>query len=118
VRVIALVEDLPIEYPVIEGVEMRPTWRFGSISTPVRLARCRAPRPVQTSCCSTRTFTSFALAKVRGAGSHDARWPSALARLPVITLMHNIVETVDLSAAGFSRPAPCRSSCCVRLARA
>jgi len=105
IRVIALVEDLPIEYPVIPGVEVRRAWRFGSLTTPVRLAR--AARSARADIVVVNAhFTSFGSGKVSAALGLMTPVALRASGVPVITLLHNIVETVDLSAAGFSAPRP------------
>ncbi|MDH3248313.1 MAG: glycosyltransferase [Acidimicrobiia bacterium] len=100
-RVVALVEDRPdADYPDIPGVEIVPAWRFDSLSNPLRIARA-ARRVGADVVLFNAHFTSFGARKVpatlglltplvvRGSGSRS------------ITLLHNIVETVDLGAAGF-----------------
>lgn len=105
VRVIALVEDLPLDYPAIPGVEIRRAWRFGSLTNPVRIAR--AARAVGADVVLINAhFTSFGSGKVAAALGLMTPVAVRLAGLPVITLLHNIVETVDLSAAGFHAPKP------------
>lgn len=100
VRVVALVEDLPIEYPTIPGVELRRAWRFGGASNPVRIAREARAAGADIVILNAH-FTSFGSSKV--SAGLGLLTPLALRALgvPVITLMHNIVETVDLGAAGF-----------------
>lgn len=100
IRVIALVEDLPIEYPTIPGVEVRRTWRFGGASTFLRVAREARAAGADVAIVNAH-FTSFGSSKVSAA--LGLLTPLALreAGIPVITLLHNIVETVDLRAAGF-----------------
>jgi glycosyltransferase involved in cell wall biosynthesis len=105
VRVIALVEDLPLDYPEIDGVELRRVWRFGSLSTPVRIAT--AARSVGADVVIINAhFTSFGSSKVSAALGLTTPMALRAAGIPVITLMHNIVETVDLTAAGFAAARP------------
>lgn len=105
VRVIALVEDLPLDYPEIDGVELRRVWRFGSLSTPVRIAT--AARSVDADVVIINAhFTSFGSSKVSAALGLTTPMALRAAGIPVITLMHNIVETVDLTAAGFAAARP------------
>lgn len=105
IRVIALVEDLPLEYPVIPGVEIRRAWRFDSIVNPVRIARAARAAGADVVLLNAH-FTSFGSGKVAAALGLMTPVTLRAARLPVITLLHNIVETVDLAAAGFSAPRP------------
>lgn len=105
IRVIALVEDLPLEYPVIPGVEIRRAWRFGSLTNPVRIAR--AARSARADIVLVNAhFTSFGSGKVSAALGLLTPLALRASGVPVITLLHNIVETVDLSAAGFAAPRP------------
>lgn len=100
IRVIALVEDVPIEYPIIPGVELRRAWRFGAASNPVRIAREARAAGADIALLNAH-FTSFGPSKVSAALGLLTPLALRAAGIPVITLMHNIVETVDLSAAGF-----------------
>lgn len=105
VRIVALVEDDSITYPAIDGVSIRRTWRFNTISSPFRVAR--AAREVGADIVIINAhFTSFGSSKVTAALGLLTPIVLKFAGIPVITLMHNIVETVDLTAAGFraSRP--------------
>ncbi len=105
VRVIALVEDLPLEYPTIPGVELRRAWKFGSLATP--LALVRAVRAAKADAVVINAhFTSFGSSMVSAALGLTTPMLLRLFGIPVITLMHNIVETVDLGAAGFHAPRP------------
>lgn len=99
-RVVALVEDLPIAYPIIDGVEVRRAWRFGSAGNP--LAILRSARAVGADAVIVNAhFTSFGSTNV--AAALGLMTPALLraAGIPVVTLLHNIMETVDFSAAGF-----------------
>ena len=105
VRVVALVEDLPIDYPSIDGVDVRRAWRFNALGTPVRVAR--AARAVGADIVIINAhFGSFGASRASAALGLLTPAVLRLVGVPVITLMHNIVETVDLAAAGFraSRP--------------
>jgi glycosyltransferase involved in cell wall biosynthesis len=100
VRVVALVEEGRDDYPAIAGVEIRQVWRFGSLDNPLRVAR--AVRAVGADAAIVNAhFTSFGSSKV--AAAFGLMVPAAIraAGVPVVTLMHNIMETVDLNAAGF-----------------
>lgn len=105
IRVIALVEDLPVDYPSIDGVELRRVWRFDALTTPVRIARAARAAGADIVIINAH-FGSFGASRVSAALGLMTPVALRLAGVPVITLMHNIVETVDLAAAGFraSRP--------------
>jgi glycosyltransferase involved in cell wall biosynthesis len=105
VRVVALVEDLPIEYPTVEGVEVRRAWRFNALATPVRLARAARAAGADIVIINAH-FGSFGASRASAALGLMTPVALRIAGVPVITLMHNIVETVDLAAAGFRAPRP------------
>jgi glycosyltransferase involved in cell wall biosynthesis len=100
VRVIALVEDAGLDYPEIPGVEIRPTWRFDSPTNPIRVARAARAAGADVVLFNAH-FTSFGSSKVGAALGLTTPLLTRLAGIPVMTLLHNIVETVDLRAAGF-----------------
>jgi len=100
VRVVALVEDADHDYPAIPGVELRRAWRFDALSNPVRIARAVRSAGADVVLFNAH-FTSFGSSKVGAAVGLASPLAARLAGVPVITLMHNIVETVDLGAAGF-----------------
>ncbi len=100
VRVVALVEDLPLAYPDIPGVEVRRSWRFGSAANPWRIARAARAAGADAVILNAH-FTSFGSSKVSAALGLMTPVVLRMSALPVITLMHNIVETVDLGSAGF-----------------
>jgi len=100
VRVVALVEDADHAYPEIPGVELRRAWRFDALSNPVRIAR-EVKRAHADVVLFNAHFTSFGSSKVGAAVGLTSPLATRLSGVPVITLMHNIVETVDLGAAGF-----------------
>ena len=101
VRVVALVEDDPeLDYPEIPGVEVVRAWRFNSIKNPVRIAA--AARSVGADVVLFNAhFTSFGSSKVAATLGLMSPLVARISGIPAITLMHNIVETVDLRAAGF-----------------
>jgi glycosyltransferase involved in cell wall biosynthesis len=105
VRVIALVEDLAIDYPHIAGVEVRRAWRFDALGTPIRLARAARAAGADIVIVNAH-FTSFGSSKAAAAIGLLTPLVLRLTGTPVITLLHNIVETVDLAAAGFRAPRP------------
>ena len=100
IRVIALVEDVDLDYPTIPGVEIRRAWRFDSPLNPVLIAR-EARRASADVVVFNAHFTSFGSTKVGAALGLASPVATRLSGIPVITLLHNIVEAVDLGAAGF-----------------
>ncbi|MBH0009616.1 glycosyltransferase [Salinibacterium sp. SWN1162] len=104
VRIVALVEDGDFDYPAIDGVEIRKAWKFGSLTNPVRIARAAHAASADVVLMNAH-FTSFGSSKVSAALGLLSPAVMRLSGIPVITLMHNIMETVDLSAAGFKSSA-------------
>jgi len=103
VRVVALVEARPdLEYPNIDGVEIVPAWQFDSAANPVRVARA-ARRVGADAVLVNAHFTSFGSGKVAAALGLLTPLALRLVGIPTTTLLHNIVETVDLEAAGFGQ---------------
>ncbi len=101
VRVVALVEDRHDHaYPEIEGVEVVPVWRFDALSNPVRIARA-ARRAGADVVLFNAHFTSFGSGKVAATLGLLSPLVARLTGIKSITLLHNLVETVDLGAAGF-----------------
>lgn len=100
INVVALVERIPVTYPHIDGVRVVPVWKFGSLLNPWRIAR-HAKRLRSDLTIVNAHFTSFGSTKVSAAlGLTTPVWLRAK-HIPVITLLHNIMETVNLSSAGF-----------------
>jgi glycosyltransferase involved in cell wall biosynthesis len=100
VRVVALVEDADLDYPEIPGVEVVPAWRFDAPTNPIRIART-ARRVGADVVLFNAHFTSFGSSKVGATLGLMSPLVSRLAGMPSMTLLHNLVETVDLGAAGF-----------------
>ena len=101
VRIVALVEDDPeLQYPEIPGVEIIRAWRFNSIRNPLRLA-VAARRVGADVVLFNAHFTSFGSSKVPATMGLMAPLAMRASGIPAITLLHNIVEAVDLRAAGF-----------------
>jgi glycosyltransferase involved in cell wall biosynthesis len=99
VQVTAFVEALDIEYPELEGVTVHPVWAFGSLFTPFRVSR--AARKIGADIVIVNAhFGSFGPTKLSAAVGLFTPMMVRLSGIPVVTLMHNIVETVDLAAAG------------------
>jgi glycosyltransferase involved in cell wall biosynthesis len=101
VRIVALVEDGGFDYPELPGVEIVPAWRFDSVRNPVRLARA-ARRVGADVVLFNAHFTSFGSRKVAAALGLMTPLTVRAAGPRTMTLLHNIVETVDLAAAGFT----------------
>jgi glycosyltransferase involved in cell wall biosynthesis len=105
-RVIALVEDREdVTYPEVPGVEIVPAWRFGALSNPIRIARAARRAGADVVLFNTH-FAGFASGKVAAAMGLVSPLAVRLSGAKAITLLHNIVETVDLRAAGFGAAAP------------
>lgn len=100
IRVVALVEDVELAYPTIPGVEIRRAWSFDSPLNPLRIAR-EARRAGADVVLFNSHFTSFGSSKVAAAIGLTSPLATRLSGIPAITLLHNIVEAVDLGAAGF-----------------
>ncbi len=89
----------PTEVP--EGVEIEPCWRYGTASNPLRVLLC-ALRTRPDVVLLNAHFTSFGASKVSSAAGLLTPALLRLAGIPNLVLLHNIVEAVDLNAAGFS----------------
>ena len=87
-------------YPDIAGVSFEEAWRFDGISTPLRLVGAlRRLRP--DAVIFNAHFSSFGTGRVAAAAGLLAPLLARSCGVRTITLLHNIVETVDLSQAGF-----------------
>ena len=100
VRVVALVEDAEHEYPDIAGVEIVEAWRFNAVTNPLRIARA-ARRAGADVVLLNAHFTSFGSSKVAATLGLMTPLVAKVMRMRTVTLLHNIVETVDLATAGF-----------------
>ena len=100
IRVVALVEDAEHDYPDIAGVEIVKTWRFNALTNPVRIARA-ARRAGADVVLFNAHFTSFGSSKVAATLGLMSPLVAKGMKMRTVTLLHNIVETVDLAAAGF-----------------
>ena len=100
IRVVALVEDADHDYPEIAGVEIVRAWRFNALSNPLRIARA-ARRAGADVILFNAHFTSFGSSKVAATLGLMSPLVAKAMRIRTVTLLHNIVETVDLAAAGF-----------------
>ncbi len=101
-RVTVLAEELtPAEdYAPTDRVTVVPAWRFGAVTNPLRITRAlRQLRP--DAVIFNAHFSSFGLSRIGAAAGLLAPLLARLTGVRTITLMHNIVETVDLAGAGF-----------------
>jgi glycosyltransferase involved in cell wall biosynthesis len=87
-------------YPEIDRVTFEEAWRFNGVTTPLRLARAlRRLRP--DAAIFNAHFSSFGTSRLSAAAGLTSPLLARLVGIRTITLLHNIVETVDLSQAGF-----------------
>ncbi|MFN8529674.1 MAG: glycosyltransferase [Anaerolineae bacterium] len=102
-EVILLVDELSDgeSYPdAPPRVQILPAWRFGALDNAVRIRR--AVQEVNPDAVLFNAqFATFADTRVAGAIGLTAPMLVKNAGYPVIVLLHNIMETVDLSKAGF-----------------
>lgn len=82
-------------------VDVHRVWRFGALDTALRIERCLR-RLAPDGAMFNLQFASFGQERVPAAVGLLAPAASRLRR-PTVTLLHNIVETVDLESAGFGR---------------
>ena len=89
------VADLP------EGARAVPAWRYGSPWNPVRIVRAVRAAKADVVLVNAH-FTSFGAGKI--AAALGLLTPALLraSGTPTVVLLHNLVDTVDLEAAGFS----------------
>ena len=89
------VADLP------EGARAVPAWRYGSAWNPVRIVRAVRAAKADVVLVNAH-FTSFGAGKI--AAALGLLTPALLraSGTPTVVLLHNLVDTVDLEAAGFS----------------
>lgn len=108
-EVIVLTDELPggAQYPAetdwqagVAPVRIVPCWRFGALDNALRIARtARALGPDVVL--FNIQFASFGSSKPAAALGLLGPAMVRAAGLPVIVLLHNIMETVDLKSAGF-----------------
>ena len=97
-EVIAFHEDGDATLP--DGVEGVGCWRFNSLITPFRLIRAaRRERP--DAVLFNIHFTAFGTSKVAAGLGLLTPALMKLAGIPTVVMLHNLVDTVDLEAAGF-----------------
>lgn len=101
-RVVALVEDHPHAgtHESLEGVDIVPAWRFDSAATPLRVIRALLRERPDVVVFNLH-FSSFGSRRLAAALGLFTPWLARLAGFRTITVLHNIVETVDLAGAGF-----------------
>lgn len=97
-EVVAFHEDGPAQLP--EGVRGVSSWSFNSLTNPLRLIRAiRKERP--DSVLFNIHFTAFGTNKVPAALGLLTPALLQMMGIPSVVLLHNLVDTVDLKAAGF-----------------
>ncbi len=100
---VLLVDELPsgADYPPIDNVTFDPCWRFGALNNATRIANAVQHHDPDVVLFNIQ-FASFGANKV--AATLGLMAPAAVKRAgyPTIVLLHNIMETVDLSSAGFA----------------
>lgn len=89
------VTDLP------ERTRAVPAWRYGSVFNPVRIVLAARASGADVVLVNAH-FTSFAAGKLASALGLMAPALLRLGGTPVVVLLHNLVDTVDLVEAGFS----------------
>ncbi len=102
-EVVALVENVPAgcEYVAPAGTRVVEAWCFNSVFSPFRILRTlRRERPDVVV--FNLHFSSFGSARIPAALGLMTPMMTRLARLRTVSVLHNIIETVDLSGAGFS----------------
>lgn len=102
-EVVLLVDELPdgVTYPTrTDNVEIFPCWRFNALDNPMRIRR--AVEQVKPDVVLfNMQFATFGDSRVSGAIGLLAPTLVKRAGYTTVVLLHNIMETVDLSRAGF-----------------
>ncbi len=102
-RVTLLVDELPAGqvYEETERLRAVPCWRFGAVDNVVRiLGQLRRLRPDVVL--FNLQFTTFGKAKLPAALGLLIPMLARVLGFPVMVLLHNTMETVDLKSAGFA----------------
>ncbi len=97
-EVIAFHEEGEATLP--EGVRGVGSWRFNSLATPIRLVRA-VRREQPDAVLFNIHFTAFGNSKIAAGLGLLTPALMRLAGIPTVVLLHNLVDTVDLQAAGF-----------------
>ncbi len=84
------------------GVEIRPTWTFNQIRTPFRILG-ELRRSSADVVVFNLHFASLASRRIAAAAALCTPMLARLFGTPSIVVLHNLIETVDLEAAGLSR---------------
>ncbi|MDH3607106.1 MAG: glycosyltransferase [Acidimicrobiia bacterium] len=102
VEVVVLAEDHPTggRYDTAAGIRVVTAWRFNSLWTPVRLLRALRREQPDVAVFNLH-FSSFGSSRLVAALGLGVPLLARLAGLTTVTVLHNIVETVDLAGAGF-----------------
>jgi glycosyltransferase involved in cell wall biosynthesis len=101
-EVTVLAEDHPTggTYEALNGIRVVPAWRFNSLLTPLRLVRALRREQPDMAVFNLH-FSSFGSSRAAAALGLFAPLLARLAGITTVTVLHNIVETVDLEGAGF-----------------
>ncbi|MEM9466126.1 MAG: glycosyltransferase [Actinomycetota bacterium] len=87
--------------PELDGVDVVPAWTFDSVwNLPRLVTTVRRSRP--DAVLFNIHFTSFAQGRVAAALGLFAPMALRLLGVPTVVLLHNLVDTTDLDAAGYS----------------
>lgn len=107
-EVIVLCDELPNgeTYPEIGGqgapVRFVPSWRFGAVDNTLRILRTVQQQKPDVVLFNIQ-FATFGDGKISGALGLTAPALTHWFGYPTITLLHNIMETIDLQKAGFAQ---------------
>ncbi len=101
-EVVVLGDELPdgLDYPEVDGVRFTTCWRFNGLTNAFRIAAA-VRREQPDGVVFNQHFVSYGSGKVASALSLLAPLLVRLLGVRTMVLQHNIVETVDLSSAGF-----------------
>ncbi|MCU0491222.1 MAG: glycosyltransferase [Chloroflexaceae bacterium] len=108
-EVLLLVDELPAgqsyppddETPGLAPLRYRPCWRFETLGNALRIRRM--VRQLQPDALLFNIqFASFGRGKLAGALGLAAPLLAKTLGLPVVVLLHNLMDTVDLKSAGFT----------------
>ncbi|MBT8165900.1 MAG: glycosyltransferase [Acidimicrobiia bacterium] len=101
-EVTVLAEDHPTggTYETSDRMRVVPAWRFNSLLTPLRLVQALRREQPDIAVFNLH-FSSFGSSRPAAALGLFAPLLARLAGITTVTVLHNIVETVDLEAAGF-----------------
>jgi glycosyltransferase involved in cell wall biosynthesis len=99
-EVVLLHDDIDGQLTVPDKVTTRAAWRFNSLANPFRLLReLRRTKPDVAMI--NLQFASFGDSKVAAGMGLLTPILCRMFRIPTVTILHNITETVDLDQAGY-----------------